>query len=74
MVKTRGKAKAKGKVQIGTYLDPALVERLRQSAAENKRGISDEVAVALDFYLTYGTESAATKLLAALEAAGLPTT
>lgn len=74
MSKSGGKSGVKGKVQIGPYLDPALVERLRKSADENKRGISDEVTVALDFYLTYGTESAAKKLLAALEAAGLPTT
>ncbi len=63
-----------GKIKVGTYLDPDLVERLRKSAAENRRGISDEVSVALEFYLNYGTESAATKLLKALEQAGIPTT
>lgn len=68
------RGQAEGKIKVGTYLDPDLVERLRKSAAENRRGISDEVSVALEFYLTYGTESAATKLLKALENAGIPTT
>lgn len=68
------KVKDRGKVQFNTYLDPALVERLRKAAAENKRGVSDEVSVALDFYLNYGTESAAKKLLKALEKASIPTT
>ncbi len=63
-----------GKVKVGTYLDPELVARLRKSAADNKRGISDEVSVALDFYLTYGTETAAKRLLEALDRAGIPTT
>ena len=75
MSKGKGKSRSgvEGKIQIGPYLTPELVERLRKSAEENKRGLSDEVSVALDFYLTYGTESAAKKLLEALEKAGLPT-
>lgn len=61
----------KGKVQIGPYLDPALVESLRRSAAENRRGLSEEVQVALEFYLAHGDESAARKLMRALEKEGI---
>lgn len=67
------RGQTEGKVKVGTYLDPALVDRLRKSAADNKRGISDEVSVALEFYLAYGTESAANRLIAALENAGIST-
>ena len=67
------RGQTEGKVKVGTYLDPALVDRLRKSAADNKRGISDEVSVALEFYLAYGTESAANRLIAALEKAGIST-
>ena len=67
------RGQTEGKVKVGTYLDPALVDRLRKSAADNRRGISDEVSVALEFYLAYGTESAANRLIAALEKAGIST-
>ena len=69
-----GKNKVAGKTQIGPYLPDELVETLRKSAEDNRRGLSEEVQVALEFYLAHHTEAAANGLIAALKKAGLPTT